>query len=231
MMHDHPEVKQEVEAIEASLIAHASLQANETPEALREKILSSATGSQARVVDMQAVEKRRLNFYRFAAAVAAILFLISAGVNFFLYQNLEQAKEQIALLNQEKEQITLVFRAEKARYEEQFAAISSSESRTVMMKGTAASPASIATVYWNKQSREVYINVNSLPAPPSGKQYQLWALAGGKPVDAGVFETGEGKGMQRMKDIGDAQAFAVTLENSGGSPVPSLDAMYLSGNL
>ena len=38
------------------------------------------------------------------------------------------------------------------------------------------------------QSKEVYLLVNQLPTPDPDKQYQLWAIVDGNPVDAGVFD-------------------------------------------
>ncbi|MBX9853539.1 MAG: anti-sigma factor, partial [Cytophagaceae bacterium] len=99
----------------------------------------------------------------------------------------------------------------------------------IVLKGMPVSPASKATAYWNKNSKDVMIAVANLPAPPSDKQYQLWALKDGKPIDAGVFEMNSD--MQQMKNIEGAQAFAVTLEKKGGSPVPTLEALYLMGNI
>ncbi|MEP7264079.1 MAG: anti-sigma factor, partial [Bacteroidota bacterium] len=222
MMDTYPEVKREVEAIEASLMEHASLQANAPSEELRTKIIAEITGETPRIISMNNVEERKSYFYKYGAAASIILLLASAGLNFYLYRNLKDAKEQVAILNQEKEQIASVFQAEKTRYESQLSAISSPESHAVVLKGSTLSPKSLATVFWNHESHEVYINVNELPPPPQGKQYQLWALANGQPVDAGVFNLGDTTGLQKMKDITDAQAFAVTLENAGGSPVPTL---------
>ena len=37
--------------------------------------------------------------------------------------------------------------------------------------------------------------------------------------------------LQQLKTIGKAQAFAVTLEKKGGSPTPTLAALYLIGNV
>jgi anti-sigma-K factor RskA len=34
-----------------------------------------------------------------------------------------------------------------------------------------------------------------------------------------------------MKDIGQAQAFAITLEPAGGSASPTLNQMYVMGNI
>ena len=65
-----------------------------------------------------------------------------------------------------------------------------------------------------------------MPSPGDGKQFQLWALVGGKPVDAGVFVTGQ-EGIQRVKDVMNADIWAVTLEPKGGSLSPTMDQMYL----
>jgi anti-sigma-K factor RskA len=75
-------------------------------------------------------------------------------------------------------------------------------------------------------NRHAFIDVLSLPEPEEGKQFQLWALVKGLPVDAGVFNT-DVSNIQRVKDIESADGWAVTLEPKGGSVSPSLDKMYL----
>jgi anti-sigma-K factor RskA len=74
------------------------------------------------------------------------------------------------------------------------------------------------------------LNVDKLPMPPSDKQYQLWALKDGKPYDAGVFDMTGDMHMMPVK-IGEADAFAVTLEKKGGSPTPTLTQLYMMGKI
>ncbi|MEZ4904504.1 MAG: anti-sigma factor [Spirosomataceae bacterium] len=81
----------------------------------------------------------------------------------------------------------------------------------------------------NPNTQEVQLNVLSLPTPTSDKQYQLWALVGGNPVDLGVFDVNTA--MQKMKAIPKADAFAVTLEKKGGSPTPHLEELYVMGKV
>jgi anti-sigma-K factor RskA len=84
-------------------------------------------------------------------------------------------------------------------------------------------------VYWDKSTGQVYVYASKLPTPEAGKQYQLWALKDGKPVDAGVFDiNGE---LQQMKRITEADAFAVTLEPVGGSETPTLELLYVVGGV
>ena len=76
--------------------------------------------------------------------------------------------------------------------------------------------------------------VNNLPAPTSGKQYQLWAILNGQPVDLGVIPNDifvQKKALLlTMKNTIGAQAFAITLEKMGGNPTPE-GQMYTLGNL
>ena len=92
-------------------------------------------------------------------------------------------------------------------------------------------PSSMATVYWNTESRDVYLLVNKLPMPVRDKQYQLWAIVDGKPVDAGIFDMQEGLSFVKLKTIPKADAFAITLEKKGGSSTPDMNAMYVMGKV
>jgi len=51
--------------------------------------------------------------------------------------------------------------------------------------------------------------------------YQVWRLRDGKPTSVGLL--GRGPGMLYVDGIKDADAFAVTVEPSGGSPQPTSD--------
>ena len=93
-------------------------------------------------------------------------------------------------------------------------------------------PQAFATIYWNTSKKEVYINASQLQALAENEQYQLWAIVDGKPVDAGVFATEEvQKGIVKMKDAANVQAFAITIEKKGGSLAPTLEKMVLMGEV
>ena len=71
--------------------------------------------------------------------------------------------------------------------------------------------------------------VKNMPKLPSDKQYQLWALIDGKPKDLGVFDATDEKVILKMKNTQKAQAFAITIENKGGSPSPDLKRLQSMG--
>jgi anti-sigma-K factor RskA len=74
--------------------------------------------------------------------------------------------------------------------------------------------------------------VQNLPAAPTGKQYQLWTIVDGVPVDMGMLDNDFREKVISMKTAkGNVAAFAITLEKQGGSPSPTLEEMYVLGNV
>jgi anti-sigma-K factor RskA len=100
------------------------------------------------------------------------------------------------------------------------------------MNGTDLSPEAVASVFYNPASGASLIDVGSLPVPPSDQQYQLWAIVDGAPVSMGVFEVNtDTSGLQPVAYVENAQAYAVTLEPRGGSETPTLEQMYVIGEI
>jgi anti-sigma-K factor RskA len=179
--------------------------------------------------------------FAYMLAASIVFALICALTAFVFWQKWHQAEERIIAL--QKEVLENVENQNKSKFflEEKSSQLSSAERelqmildtnmKTVILKGMPISPESSALVFWKKDSKEVFIDVKSLPAPPSDMQYQLWALENGVMVDAGVFEVPDSLKFQKLKIIKDAKAFAVTLEKRGGSISPDKGALYVMGNL
>jgi len=170
------------------------------------------------------IKSRR--WVNFAAAAATILFLANALVSIMLYRNYETLKKDYATLQQENSQ-------EKLRFNSLYADVfkmQDTKMKKVPMAGVPGKEGNLATVYWNTETGEVYLFKNNLPAAEKGKQYQLWAIVDGKPVDAGVLDP-NCEAFCKLKDIQNPQAFAITLEKEGGSPEPTMDAMFVMGGI
>lgn len=87
-------------------------------------------------------------------------------------------------------------------------------------------------ICWNKNDGSVMIAVESIPDKPDEMDYQLWAIVDGKPMDMGVLaEESNGNFSVLETKVENPQAFAITLEKKGGSPVPTLENLFLAGNL
>lgn len=68
--------------------------------------------------------------------------------------------------------------------------------------------------------------LQDVPDPGRGRTYQLWGLEAGEPTSLGLVE-GAGR-VVRLFDLDvPAEAFAVTIEPDGGSPVPTTDPVLV----
>lgn len=252
----HPEVKAELTAIQDALASYsASFRKNPRPE-LRNAVLNridEVEGIKSNVLPIQdslknltgseSTQSGALNYIqqpaRFNYLMAAVwLFLIlNIAGNVYFYTKLNNTETQLAGLVNESAKLRLEY--EKIKFDmdkksTDLKMVMNRSNKVVDLKGMEIAPQSFATVYWNPNTKQVMLNVNNLPMPPADKQYQLWALKDGKPIDAGVFDMKPGPAgeMHMMPvNIADADAFAVTLENKGGSPVPTLTQLYVMGKI
>lgn len=246
---NNPAILAEVEAIEKALMEYAAVAAPKISptikthllEKINRKITPPVTDSWEKAAKTRRFYKK-INLYLAAAAI--IVVVLGIPFCYIMYTNAEKLKSEVALLQEEKkrygEQANTYIEQAKTQQEKldkmstQIALLSQPETKKVKLNstgGTADVAITDAMVYWNSNNHQTYINVDKLPPPPTGKQYQLWAIVDGKPVDAGVLSLAAINGLQKMKDITNAQAFAITIENEGGSSVPTLTAMCLAGNV
>lgn len=176
--------------------------------------------------------------FRYAAAAAVILLVGSVAMNFYFYQKYKTVNDQYSALVQQQSDMAVKMKEYQARYDEWMAAekkMNDPAMAVIRMEGkevpASPDPSSMATVYWDTRTKDVYLRVNHMPSPASSEmQYQLWAIVDGVPVDAGVFDIREGVPYITMKNIPKAQAFAITLEKKGGRPVPE-GKMYVLGKV
>ncbi len=167
---------------------------------------------------------------RFTAA-ASIILLIGFCLFAYEFYSLKGANEELASQNN-------ALRAKAAASDSilnQIVAeqkvVSDPNVTVVNMVGTQAAPRSSANVYWDSTSSNVFLVVKNMPKLSSDQQYQLWALIDGKPNDLGVFDANNDKVILKMKNTKKAQAFAITIEQKGGSPSPTLQKMQSLGKI
>ncbi|RYD90656.1 MAG: anti-sigma factor, partial [Sphingobacteriales bacterium] len=144
---------------------------------------------------------------------------------------LEKLENSIASNDSLREQLNST-RSQLAEMRQETEALRNPNLKMTALQSLPAAPSrSHVTVFWDTTSKDVYLMIQNLPTPASDKQYQLWALIDKKPVDLGVFELRQDKLMVKMKNVQNAQAFAITLEPKGGSPAPTLQNMQVYGEL
>lgn len=179
---------------------------------------------------MTLMDKRPSIQYLVAASIA---LLIGSGIaNVILWSKNADQNELIADLHtsQQKNEETIAANQKIITEYNTYASLANNpDVQKVNLQGVAGHEASKALVLWDNKTKDVYLAFNNLPEPPTDKQYQLWAIVDGKPVDAGVFNTGTP--IIQLKNIPKAEMFAVTLENKGGSASPTMDQMHVAGKI
>ncbi len=122
-------------------------------------------------------------------------------------------------------------RKEVGQQQELLKILGAPETQVVALEGLKPSPTARGQMWWHREAGGLFV-ASGLPATPAGKTYQLWAIAAGMPVSAGVFDVdpkgGTALRVKPLPGVGKVETFAVTLEPAGGLPKPS-GAMYLAG--
>ena len=244
MANKYPEVLEAIEGIEENFGKYAATDAPPLRADLKAEIEEKIRVIEEDVPVVQLPEVKRSRFvmgggYRWLAAASIVMILGSAICDYYFYTQWKTAEGSLASLQNEKQQFAVQFQQTSLKLNEETASLqdaqhqisvySDTSYKKIMLPGTSDSKNSMAMVYWNPSKKELYLKVKDLPMPPTGKQYQLWAIVNGTPVDAGVFQMDTAMGgMAKMKDIASAQMFAITLEPMGGSATPTMP-IYVAG--
>lgn len=235
----HPELLKEIGLIEESLIGLAPQNTPPLRKDLKQSIASQLGFSEEKpesaVIPLNAsAAGNNLNFYRFSIA-AGVALLIACGMYIYSLQNrIADIENRLADASASKTMLSVEMEAQKESMNKlaaNFRIVSDPGMKAIPLSGMNSLASRSAMVHWNPSTQELYFNATALPPSPDSKQYQLWAIVDGKPVDAGVIDLQNGVAFQKMKLVAGAKAFAVTIENTGGSPSPSLDTMCLLGNV
>lgn len=249
MSHIYPEIKEELDRICLAMEEMAKAQSVAPPPALKTKIFAQLSGEkapeqtnkeEARVVSLHASRKTIVQMRWLAAAcfigllAVGALYMMERSNTGNLHQQLAQVQKDLEQSKTADQAIIEQMKRDKTRTDAELAMFRNPAFKTVFLKGTPAKPhESLAIVCVNTSKGETVMAVENLPQTPDDKQYQLWALVNGTPVDMGVLpkDSVANGSFFKVKNVEGAQAFAITMEKAGGSPNPTLEEMYVMGVL
>jgi len=240
MCAQYPEIVAARREFEEKLEKFATGQAIRPPVGVKDRFLeaignvppSVPSSNQSKIITMEKEKSpvRQSGGSRFLAAASVILLV---GFAWFAYQfySLKGANTELTHSNNElKAKFTSTDSILQQIVAEQ-KVVSDPNVTVVNMVGTQAAPKSSASIFWDSTSTNVFLVVRNMPKLPTEQQYQLWALIDGKPSDLGVFDASNEKVILKMKNTKKAQAFAITIEQKGGSPSPTLQKMQSLGKM
>lgn len=237
VMKSNAEVQKAVLEAQQTLDALAQVQAVTPPDSLKTKIAGQLVFSNKSITENNESadpEIRQLNidewdsktsidqnYARLWAVAASLLLLVTLGWSVYTTNSKNTEIQQ------------LVQRQSFVESQMQYVQLQNDilyNSDKIKLKGVEKHPDLVATVYV-QASNQVYLVLENLPKAPRGKEYQLWAIVDGTPVDMGIYDQSKPEKLQSMKTVRNAQAFAITLEKEGGSPTPTMEEMYVIGNV
>jgi len=240
---EFPEIKAALRAFEETLEKNAMANAIPPPPGVKKALFKELEFSFAKTSLPEEPSHTALptqptpvvamnNFSRYFAAAAIILLIVSGGLNIYFYSKFTETTQQYQALLIEKNTLQAnnqIIQTKSLDLFNSMQMMADPNMQKIAMPGVPGKEVNYATVFWDAKSKDVYLLPNKLPQPAQGKQYQLWAIVDGKPVDAGVM--GDCAGLCKMKNIPAASMFAITLEKAGGSSSPTLSEMYVAGKV
>lgn len=226
---EHPEIKKEVEEIEAALQNISAGVAPYNPEALLVSIKSKLSDKGIKTLP----PRSRTPWVSYIGWAASILLMVGL---FFLMQKNNDLREQlnaVQIKTARMEQQIANAREDAEKAKSLLASIRSKEITRVPLQGQQAAPEAYAAVYWNKEENKAYIDAKDLPEPPRGKVYQVWSLKLNPltPTSIGLlddFESDDNK-IFTLENANQSEAFGITLEPEGGSETPTMEQLYVLG--
>lgn len=222
----YPELREELEAIEKTMEAFIRKASVVPDPAVKAKIMGQVEATEAKTIVMPST-----SMWRYATAASVAIALLTSYMAYHYYDKWAETSFALSDLIAQNQQIAQdynVVNEKLDKIQNDFSIIENTSFTKVVMRGTENSPQAMASVYWNADTKEVYISIQNLKALSQANQYQLWAIVDGKPVDAGLFDW-DIDGLIKMKSISGAAAFAVTIEPKGGKESPTIETMQVMG--
>ncbi|MCE7993770.1 MAG: anti-sigma factor [Roseivirga sp.] len=240
MLDKHPELREELNAIEEGLEALAMETAIAPPSGLKDNLFAALDKEHTQEVEETQPETKviplapkKSYLWNYVAAASISIALVSSFMAQDFYSRWKQSQAAYAdvinsnelLANQNNKVNRLLDQKEK-----DFAVLANPDFGRVDMASVIEGQSFAASVYWNKKTEEAYLSIQNLSNLTEEQQFQLWAIVDGKPVSMGVFDL-EKDVLTKMSSIANAGMFAVTIEPRGGSVNPTMDAMQVAGEV
>jgi anti-sigma-K factor RskA len=203
-------------AYEQQMLQNATMPSTATDD----KILQKLQSLQTPVVSI--TKNKTAPWFKAVAAAAVILLGVSTVYNYTLYS---KNKEQEAALAAKNNLPTTLPAAD-------FSVLKNPGITPVAMYGVGIHAICRCTMFWDKKTGKAYIMIHHLVNSGDKRDYQLWAMVDGKPVNVGLVNDNIRDRFIEVTNVpANATAFSVTLENAGGSNTPTVEETYLEGKL
>jgi len=242
----YPEIKTELLALQNAIEKLAEKSAVNPPADLKLKILQqiavekqievNSVNKETKIIPVNNAKSNK-PFLKTVLA-ASILLLIGLGTyTLFLRTDVKSINNQLAttknasaILQSNLDSIT----SENIDVTNQLAFLRNANTTKLQLNGVINHENDLATIFWNKESEQVLMDVENLAELTPNQSYQLWVIVDGVPRSMGVFNDelcAKNSPLAKMNKTNMADAFAITVEPLGGSEAPSLDQLLVIGTI
>ena len=236
----HPELAHKIDEVQRTMVQYSESMVTEevmpSIPSFESEARKPTKKEDAKVVSLTSAKR-----WTVAASIVALITASFAVVQTVrlktIQRELAMAKSEVqfaAVKYEEKlareSELRLELENTRTEFMDIAANLSDPNTQKIVLKGQPVVPDAEALVYWNTKTQRTYINPYALPELDEAHQYQLWVLVDGKPLDAGLLNNNDNS-LQPTKNIAAADAFAITVEPTGGSQTPTLEKLYVIGEV
>lgn len=211
MVAAHPEVRTELDAIQASLETYASAHAVPPPDGMKSRIMDRIAQETPNVAAPRP-HNQTLRIFQ------VISFLLAALCSFLFLSQKELGQENKVLKQRaDSLQVQLIACNNDAQKPDPIAELlcDPRTQRILVSDGKGIG----TLVYYNPQLKRMAYDPYSLPAANPGTHYQFWAIVDGKPLSMGMKAANM---CESIHTVENAAAFAISEEDKPeGNPAPS----------
>jgi anti-sigma-K factor RskA len=184
------------------------------------KILAQLKSLQTPVISIQ--KNKSIIWLKAVAAAAVLLLGVSSVYNFTLYSKNKQQEAELTAKNNIPKTLPL----------EDFEVLKNPGITPVAMNGVGIHSICRCTMFWDKKTGKAYVMIHHLVKSGDKRDYQLWAMVDGKPVNVGIVNDDIRDRFVELSNVPQgANGFSLTLENAGGATTPTVDETYLVGRI
>jgi anti-sigma-K factor RskA len=219
------------------------------PESVKRRLLRNVESIEAAVArstaSIRSLESKRASrpfsprYSRVLAWAAVFLIVILGYGNYAIRERaghlVEEVRNLQAQLDERQATISLL-QTQLATQQRILQVVNAPRLQFVDLQSTKTDKRGSGRVLMDHGARRAVFFAENLPGLEADKDYELWYIAGSTPVPAGVFQV-DANGAAAFEISGlpeklsGIHTFAVTVEQKGGVPVPTLSQMVLAGKV
>lgn len=232
LMQQHPEVLQEVIDIETALVKLTASSSKHNKDKTFKQI-QTALNLDTDNTKVVSINTSKYNWITYSGWAASII--LALGFFWTLNKN-KQLKSDIKISETQQSLLETQIENSKTSLAEAYTLLSVLRDDSISkipLAGQTNFENTYAKVYWDKDSKRIFLDAEGLPTPPEGMVYQVWSLTLNPltPTSLGTidnFNTDSNK-IFEIENDNSSEAFGITLEPAGGSNTPTMTQLYTLG--